>query len=386
MGDATCVSLGFEAGSVTCTAQCTYSTALCVKRCGNGVLDLGETCDGKLGVPACTTWGFNECSDDCTVSVAPCLSTQPYSAGPETAMQYGGPAVLGDLQPSGPGDLVVGVAARDRVEIIPWSTTNGFVASTSKKIAPLDRQPRVPEVLDANADGITDIATINLDGEFDLLLGASNSYTLQTLDAGCAGAMFLPSNGALASTSVVAGCNTLYFLSANGVLTTAAPSFVAVGSSPSGVIWADATDLHFADGGAFALPLAVTAINAGDLDGDGDEDAAAITANGVELFENTGAGFASHTTYTGTAPGELRVIDVDGDGVLDVLWADGEDVVIRRNNGAWTFTEKRVAVGAGTRRSLALGDADGDHDLDIAVTFATGTDSTVTRVFLNRVR
>lgn len=383
MGDATCTSLGFEAGTVTCAADCKYSTALCVRRCGNGVLDLDEACDGALGVPACTTWGFNECTSECAISTAPCLATPPFSTAPEAAMAYGGPAILGDMSPAGPGDLIVGVASRDRVELIAWANAAGFVPSTSRKISPLDRTPRLPEILDANADGVTDLATINADGTFDLLLGGATSYTLQTLDAGCAGATFIPSNGRIETHAIAVGCDALYFLSSAGVTTSPAPALVAAGPGP---IWADATALHFADGGSFALPVGVTAINAGDLDGDGDEDAAAITANGVELFENTGTGFAPHTTFTGTAPGALRVIDVDGDRVVDVLWADGEDLVVRRNNGGWSFIEKRTAMGSGPRRSLALGDAEGDGDLDVAVTFSAGGEATVTRVFLNRVR
>ena len=82
----------------------------------------------------------------------------------------------------------------------------------------------------------------------------------------------------------------------------------------------------------------------------------------------------------------VRVIDVDGDGALDVLWVDGEDLLVRRNNGGWSFAEKRTPMGTGTRRSLAVGDADGDGDLDVAVTFTAGGEATVTRVFLNRVR
>ncbi len=48
--------------------------------CGNGVLDIGETCDGTLGVPtSCTGWDNNKtwadegrpiCSDDCTEIIA----------------------------------------------------------------------------------------------------------------------------------------------------------------------------------------------------------------------------------------------------------------------------------------------------------------------------
>ena len=81
MGTGTCQSLGFDTGRLVCGTTCKYDTNLCVKRCGNGVLDLGEACDGELGVAACTTWGFNACSDTCTLDTRRCV-VQPFENGP----------------------------------------------------------------------------------------------------------------------------------------------------------------------------------------------------------------------------------------------------------------------------------------------------------------
>ncbi|HEY0883452.1 MAG TPA: VCBS repeat-containing protein, partial [Archangium sp.] len=69
-----------------------------------------------------------------------------------------------------------------------------------------------------------------------------------------------------------------------------------------------------------------------------------------------------------------------------LFWASGDELVIRRNRGGWVFSQSTVPAGPGTRRSLALGDADGDQDLDVALTLTTGPESTTTRLFLNRVR
>jgi hypothetical protein len=134
------------------------------------------------------------------------------------------------------------------------------------------------------------------------------------------------------------------------------------------------------------LPSAVTQLGSADLEGDGDEDLVAVTAAGIELFENSGAGFAARATFTAASPTELRTLDLDGDGLSDLFWATGDDLIVRRNRSNWVFTEQRIPAGGGTRVSTAIGDADGDQDLDFAVTISTGVDSTKTRLFLNRVR
>ena len=384
-GTGSCQSLGFDTGRVVCSSTCHYDTTLCVKRCGNRVLDLGEACDGALGVMPCTTWGFNACTDTCTVDTRRCV-VQPFETGPEMDISKGGPAVIGDLAPRGPGDLVMAVPAFGRVEIVPWSMTMGFQAVASSKLAFL-RQPVRAELIDANGDGNTDVATINEDGGFDRIIYGGATYSLQSIDAGCGAATFLPSIGTPARDVVVVGCGGFSRVSATGARVTTTPASTSVTRGPFGVIWADSTpEVHLADGGVLALPSTSSQLGSADLDGDGDEDLVAVTSAGIELFENSGVGFASRATFTATAPTELRVLDLDGDGLPDLFWASGDDLVVRRNRTGWIFTETRVPAGAGVRKSTSIGDADGDRDLDFAVTVSTGTESTKTRVFLNRVR
>lgn len=386
LGDATCASLGFDTGRVICTAGCRYDTTLCVKRCGNGVLDLGESCDGALGVPACGTWGFNACTDSCVVDTRRCVATAPFEAGPEMPIDKGGRALLGDLAPTGPGDLVMVVPAFERLEIVPWNMTRGFEASSSRKLS-FQRTPRFHELLDANGDGQTDLATRNADGSFDLIVSGA-SYTLTALDGGSAGSGgFLPSNGTVRREAVYLGAEELLSISATGVGALPTPLRVAAAWGPHGVVWADASALHFADGGTFALPAAPLLVGTADLDGDGDEDLAAVLGTGVQVYENTGAGFAPRTSFSLTSsPVELRVLDLDRDGRADLFWLTDDAFVVRRNAGDFTFTETRVPITTGARVSTAIGDADGDEDLDVAITYEGAGDATITRTFLNRVR
>jgi hypothetical protein len=382
-----CQDLGFDTGTLVCNqATCRYDTSRCVKRCGNGVLDLGEACDGPLGLEACTTWGFNACSDTCTVDTRHCVMGT-FEAGPETVMAKGGPAVLGDLAPTGPGDLVLAVPGFTRVEIIPWNMTRGFEPVTSRKLS-FQRSPVEVELVDSNRDGTLDVATINADGTVDVLVSQGSSYALTALDGGaCAGAKFLPTDGTGRAEVVTLGCGGYGVASNAGVTRTLTPNATAFGQAADGVLWADATpELHWPDGGAVALPSTVSQLRAADFDGDLDLDLAVVTVAGVELYENTGAGFAARAAFTTSMPSELRAVDLDQDGRVDLFWASGDDLVLRRNRGAWVFSQATVPAGMGIRRSIALGDADGDQDLDVAVTLTTGPESTTTRLFLNRVR
>ncbi len=73
LGTATCVSQGFEGGTLACAADClAFDTTGCTAGvdCGNGVIDDGETCDGtELGGATCVTQGFEAgtlaCASNC---------------------------------------------------------------------------------------------------------------------------------------------------------------------------------------------------------------------------------------------------------------------------------------------------------------------------------
>ena len=117
----------------------------------------------------------------------------------------------------------------------------------------------------------------------------------------------------------------------------------------------------------------------GDLDGDGDLDL--VVANGMSgqvslRFNNSRGVFSgTQTLVAGNAPGGgVALADVDGDGDLDLLKADqgmgigGGTVFVRLNNGLGTFSgTQSVVVGRGPIE-MAVGDVDGDGDLDFAVT------------------
>ncbi|MBB4601163.1 hypothetical protein HNQ93_001476 [Hymenobacter luteus] len=109
----------------------------------------------------------------------------------------------------------------------------------------------------------------------------------------------------------------------------------------------------------------------GDVDGDGDLDL--LSANGssntVSVLLNNGAGnFGTGTTVAvGAAPIYVALADVDGDSDLDLLASNFSDntVSIRLNNGAGTFGGGQSVAVISAPHQLALGDVDGDGDLDL---------------------
>jgi hypothetical protein len=118
-------------------------------------------------------------------------------------------------------------------------------------------------------------------------------------------------------------------------------------------------------------PISVTL---GDVDGDGDLDilTANYSTNTANVRFNDGQGvFTAPPTNTsvGSYAYYITLGDIDGDGDLDLLTANGSNTVsVRFNNGQGTFTapskNAELAVDLGPT-SLALGDIDGDGDLDL---------------------
>ncbi len=123
-----------------------------------------------------------------------------------------------------------------------------------------------------------------------------------------------------------------------------------------------------------------------DLDGDGDLDIATANARTDDctiLFNDGNANFTRGARYPlGDEPRSLVAGDLDGDGDQDLAFMNvlSQDVSILLNRGDGTFDpEIRIPVGGTTGRGqpnrnfaypgpfLAIGDLDGDSDLDIVV-------------------
>ena len=74
-----CTSLGLSAGTLLCSADCSYNLSGCggAGNCGNGAIDAGEQCDGAdLASQTCATQGFVDgtlaCSTSCAFDLSGC--------------------------------------------------------------------------------------------------------------------------------------------------------------------------------------------------------------------------------------------------------------------------------------------------------------------------
>ncbi|BAC89392.1 FG-GAP-like repeat-containing protein [Gloeobacter violaceus] len=125
---------------------------------------------------------------------------------------------------------------------------------------------------------------------------------------------------------------------------------------------------------SFAAGERPTSVALGDIDGDGDLDIATASGDYADpgnvsvLLNAGGGGFAPPRSFAvGDLPKSVALGDIDGDGDLDIATANREsnDVSVLLNTGGGSFAPAQAFAVGSRPYSVALGDLDGDGDLDI---------------------
>jgi len=132
----------------------------------------------------------------------------------------------------------------------------------------------------------------------------------------------------------------------------------------------------------------VNAMVLGDFDGDGLKDLAVGTRTAlggqVCFFRNMGRAASPHFAFqssvllSGDAVNALAAVDVDGDGLLDVVAgtqtsAAGGRLIYLKNSGSWAFASAQTVDAPGVVTSLVAADLGGSARGDLAVGFRRGT-------------
>jgi len=266
---------------------------------------------------------------------------------------------LGDVDGDGDLDAVLGTVAQNRLYLNDGSGV--FTDATAAN-------------LPAVSDPTRAVALGDVDGDGDLDLFAGNSFFDQNRlwvndGAGVFTDVTATNLPAIADNTVAVS---LGDLDGDGDL----DAFVSNSFQPQGLLSNDGTGV-FASVAAANLPAVVdeTATGTlGDVDGDGDLDAFA----GNRLYLNDGAGAftdvsgADMPTLVRSTPA-VALGDVDGDGDLDAFAGIGGTSAQNRlylNDGTGTFTDvtaSNLPALVDDTAAVAMGDVDGDGDLDVFV-------------------
>ena len=123
------------------------------------------------------------------------------------------------------------------------------------------------------------------------------------------------------------------------------------------------------------LSVDCNSLRAADLDGDGDRDLAAASMQMITLWNDGAAGFPTSEVWGGDLQHvSVAPADLDGDGDLDLvsIAANQPSVSVLLNSGNGTFPSQAIIGARHFPGLLAVADLDGDGDSDIATNSQSG--------------
>jgi hypothetical protein len=164
-------------------------------------------------------------------------------------------------------------------------------------------------------------------------------------------------------------------------------AFIANAEYQADKVWLNNGTGAFYDSGQDLNAFFSRAMALGDLDSDGDLDAFVVSHQAGTVLLNDGAGaFTDSGQDLSLSNGvSLAVGDVDGDGDLDAFVGSGGNQAntIWLNDGMGTFNNSGQNMGDSASEAVALGDVDSDGDLDAFVGNSVDGSDPANRVWLN---
>ncbi|MFN8459054.1 MAG: FG-GAP-like repeat-containing protein, partial [Anaerolineae bacterium] len=284
----------------------------------------------------------------------------PHPTVPSFGSDQSSEVVLGDLD--GDGDLDAVVSNYDNQPETTW-LNNGTGVFTQHLTIPSFSSGSYSSgigVGDVNSDGYLDVVVANYNGQGETVW----------LNNGTGGFTQHPTtpNFGVGSNS---GDVVLGDLNGDGTL----DAIVANRLNEAETVWLNDgrgnftphSPASFGAGDSFTVAL-------GDINGDGDLDALVANQGQTEtVWMNDGAGvFTNSSSFdAGSDSTDVALGDIDGDGDLDAVIANAfnqtETVWINNGTGSFSAHPTIPSFGTGDSQAVALGDIDGDGDLDVLI-------------------